>query len=47
MNKDDFKKELKAVTESDEPKVKAVKVSADKELRKPSSLINEDKRNLS
>ncbi len=40
--KDEFKSELKAVTESDEPKVKAVKVSADKELRSPSSLINEE-----
>jgi hypothetical protein len=40
--KDDFKKELKAVTESDEPKVKEVKVSADKELRSPSSIINEE-----
>lgn len=40
--KDEFKSELKAVSESTEqPKVKAVKVSADQELRKPSSLINE------
>ncbi len=43
LSKEEFKKELKAVTEkSDEPKVKAVKVSADKELRKPSSLINQE-----
>jgi hypothetical protein len=43
LEKEDFKSELKAVTHADEhePKVKAVKVSADKELRKPSSLINE------
>jgi len=40
--REEFKSELKAVTESDEPKVKAVKVSADKELRSPSSLINEE-----
>lgn len=39
---EEFKSELKAVTESDEPKVKAVKVSADKELRSPSSLINDE-----
>ena len=42
ISKEDFKKELKAVTESDEPKVKEVKVSADKELRKPSSLITDE-----
>ncbi len=42
LNKEDFKSELKAVTESDEPKVKEVKVSADKELRKPSSIISEE-----
>ncbi len=42
LEKEEFKSELKAVTESDEPKVKAVKVSADKELRSPSSLINEE-----
>lgn len=41
LEKEDFESELKAVSESDEPKVKEVKVSADKELRKPSSLINE------
>ena len=41
-DQEEFKSELKAVTESDEPKVKAVKVSADKELRSPSSLINEE-----
>ncbi len=40
--KEEFKSELKAATESDEPKVKEVKVSADKELRAPSSLINEE-----
>lgn len=40
--KEEFKSELKAVTESDEPKVKAVKVSADKELRSPSSIISEE-----
>ncbi len=42
LEKEDFKSELKAVTESDEPKVKEVKVSADKELRKPSSLITDE-----
>lgn len=42
LEKEDFESELKAVSESDEPKVKAVKVSADKELRAPSSLINEN-----
>jgi hypothetical protein len=42
--KSDFEKELKSVTESEseEPKVKEVKVSADKELRAPSSLVNEE-----
>ncbi len=42
FEKDDFKNELKAVTEDKTPEVKAVKVSADKELRSPSSLINEE-----
>ncbi|MES2527955.1 MAG: flagellar hook-length control protein FliK [Bdellovibrionota bacterium] len=42
ISKDEFKSELKAVTDSDEPKVKEVKVSADKELRKPSSIITEE-----
>lgn len=42
IEKEEFKSELKAVTESDEPKVKAVKVSADKELRSPSSIISEE-----
>jgi hypothetical protein len=42
LENEDFKSELKAVIESDEPKVKEVKVSADKELRKPSSLISEE-----
>ncbi len=42
ISKDEFKKELNAVTESDEPKVKEVKVSADKELRKPSSIITDE-----
>ncbi len=42
LEKENFKSELKAVIESDEPKVKEVKVSADKELRKPSSIISEE-----
>lgn len=42
LEKEDFESELKAVSESDEPKVKEVKVSADKVLRIPSSLITDE-----